>query len=166
MLMQQVSAPSLPDSDMPPSVDAVYVDRGRALLLELRAQDLLNLEGTESSPLPTLTSADVVVHSVFRRSSRQLLSSASHHSSPMPSRSRKLSDPFGITRNIIDAGSDSEEEGVAVGGAHRRRSQSMLNLKPIFRQRKAQRGMARGSSLGGTELSIKRSVSAPRPPYT
>lgn len=162
MLMQQVSAPSVSDGNLSPSVDAVYVDRGRALLLELRAQDLLNLEGTESGSLPALGSADVAVHSVFRRSSRPLVTSASHQAT---SRSRKMSDPFGLNRNTIDGSDSEEEDGVGVGGA-RRRSQSMLHLKPSFRQRKAQKAASKGFSSSSGELLGRKNIATPRPPYT
>lgn len=164
MLMQQVAAPSMSDSNLSPSVDAVYVDRGRALLLELRAQDLLNLEGSEAGPLPSLSSADVAVHSVFRRTSRPLVSSVSQLAT---SRSRKISDPFGINRNTMD-GSDSEEEEkfVPVGKGLRRRSQSMLHLKPNFRQRKPQKAVSKGLSSSSGELAGRKKVAAPRPPYT
>lgn len=163
MLMQQVSAPSLPDTSLSLSVDAVYVDRGRALLLELRTQDLLNVESLEASPLPTLASADSAVHSLFRRSSQQLVTSASQRGSLTPAKGRKLSDPFGISRNNIDEGSDSEDDGVVVGRANRRRTQSMLHLKPHFRQRKA---ATKGSSSGSGELAGRKNIAAPRPPYT
>lgn len=168
MLMQQVSAPLLPSAaqDLSPSVDAVYVDRGRALLLELRAQDLLNLDDAETTPLPNLISADLAVHSLFRRSSRPLVASLS---SLTPSK-KKLVDPFGIgAKGSIDDGSDSEEEGVVVGSRanHTRRTQSMLHLKPHFRQRKGQQAaVAKGSSAGSGEVASKKNVATPRPPYT
>ena len=171
MLMQQVSVPSLPNvaHHPSPSVDAVYVDRGRALLLDLRAQDLLNLDEAETTPLPSLVSADLAVHSLFRRSSRPLVTSLSQHSLA-PSK-KKMADPFGISsKSNVDNGSDSEEEGVVIGGRanHTRRTQSMLHLKPHFRQRKAhQVVVAKGSSAGGGgESASKKNIAAPRPPYT
>jgi hypothetical protein len=156
MLMQQFSTPSLPiPGHLSPTVDAVYVDRGRALLLELRAQDLLNLDDMGANPLPSLASADSAVSSVFRRTSRQLVTSVSQRT-----KGRKLSDSFSIGINSVDNGSDSDEE---VDGANCRRTQSMLHLKQNFRQRKAQQIATKNISL---ELASKKIVAGPRPPYT
>ena len=182
LMLQRVSNPQ-PGIVAPPSVDAVYVDRGRALLLELRAQDLLNpdntAEGEATAPLPALISADVALRSLFRRSSQQLVTqSASHHGLPASGHQRKLSDPlFTISTNsVVDVGggrggggggggSDSEEEG---GASMPRRSQSMLHLKPSFRQRRLKR--AKGGSLGASRApssaSSSKTVAVPRPPYT
>lgn len=164
MLMQQVSAPSVSDVSISSSVDAVYVDRGRALLLDLRAQDLLNLESTESGSLPALSSADVAVHSVFRRTSLPLVTSVS---SLTTSRSRKVSDPFGLNKDSVEVSDSEEEEGVAVvTGRLRRRSQSMLYLKPHFRQRKPPQKVVSKGFSSSRELSGRKNVAAPRPPYT
>lgn len=162
MLMEQVV---LDSSSQPPSVDAVYVDRGRALLLDLRAQDLLNQD--TSSALPSLISADAALSSAFRRLSRPLISSVSQHSSLVPDKPRKLSDPFGIklSKSSIDVvGSESEEEDSVVGGSgHPRslRSRSMLHLRPSFRQRRK-----RTVTVSHADGPSKKNPKAPRPPHT
>ena len=169
MLMQQVTAPSnghAPNS-YTPSLDAVYVDRGRALLLDLRAQDLLNQDFRDSSLLPALISADIALRSVFRRSSKPLLSVVSQHSvhSPPSARVRKHSDPFGI-RSSSSKGSESdedEEEGPHLVGS--RRSHSMLHLKPNFRQRKVRSQRGDFPSSGDLRTS-KKGITTPRPPYS
>lgn len=164
MLMRQGS---LVDSDLFPGVDAVYVDRGRGLLLDLRAQDLLNQDTGDSAPLPALVSADVALHSVFRRSSRPLVVSASHlgNLAAAAGGNRKLPSFVATGRNSFDGGSDSDDEAPPIGGT--RRTQSMLHLKPHFRQRKAQRDVARGASLDSGEGGSRKSTMAtPRQPYT
>lgn len=170
MLMQQVTAPSnshTPSSHAP-SLDAVYVDRGRALLLDLRAQDLLNQDFRDSSLLPALISADIALRSVFRRSSKPLLSVVSQHSvhsPPSSSRVRKHSDPFGFRASSSKGSESDEEEGPESGHLDRsRRSHSMLHLKPSFRQRKrSQRG---DSPSSGDLRTSKKGITTPRPPYS
>lgn len=166
MLMQQVTAPlnGHAPSSHAPILDAVYVDRGRALLLDLRAQDLLNQDFRDSSQLPALISADIALRSVFRHSSKPLLSVVSQHSVHI--RVRKHSDPFGI-RTASSKGSESdEEEGPESGHFDRpRRSHNMLQLKPSFRQRKVRSQRGDSPSSGDLHTS-KKGITSPRPPYS
>lgn len=183
MLMQQ-SSRCLPQHGQPPNVDAIYVDRGRSLLLELKTQDLFHHDDNHSL-LPSLLSADMALASRFNRSSSKHSISASQHSSPFLSGKRKLSDSsdfksslamkFGSSTDVSaaggggggDDGSDSDGEtpdgtGSGGGGSKKihRRSHSMLQLKPNFRHRKMT--IRSTDSFSGKVQAIK----TPCPPYT
>lgn len=171
MLMQQVAAHFLPDPRSSPSVDAVYVDRGRTLLLELRAQDLLGMDSGDSTPFPSLVSADAALSSVFRRSSKPLVSSVSQYSSPV-FKSKKMSEPFGIKfdRPSFDRESDSEEEEeedgpMASTHGFPHRSHSLLHLKRNFHQRRAHQSLRKGSA-SSLERGSGSQNKTPRLPYT
>lgn len=160
MLMQESTPHPLDHSYsmQMPSVDVVYIDRGRALLLELRAQDLLSRDFEEISSLPSLQSADSALACLSTHLTRQLLRSSSQHSSSAVN-TRKLSDPFGVRflsvggpgdRVAISDSDDDDVLGVASDWpssiAHR--SHSMLHLKRPFRQRKTtMQRKAVGSSM-------------------
>ena len=165
MLMQQQP---LHHSRMnhPPNVDAVYVDRGRALLLELRAQDLLNRDLEHFSSIPCLLSADTALSSLFTRSSRPPVATSSQRDHVSPKKSRKATDPiFGVrfnsARRLSIEGSESDDE---VGGSSEKpfRTQSMVHVKPSFRQRK----IHHSHSLTGAFSDSKKVVKALRPAYT
>ena len=168
MLMQQLHSAPGQQLHQSPSVDAVYVDRGRALLLELRAQDLLSADSLDITSLPSVSSADVALSSLFRRSSsKPLLHSVSQHNSPVVGRSRKLSDPFSVKLGRMGQGSDSEEEeegGLGGRGAFERRSHSMLHLKTSFRKRKPK--FASSSSVELTSRKPSGKIPHPLAPYT
>ena len=169
MLLQQTTPPPSPQGGSCPSVDAVYVDRGRSLLLELRAQDFLNQDLGETSPFPSLLSADIALASLFTHSSKQ---PTSHHNSPISSRTRKLSDPlfgirFGSTRSLsttegVAAASDSDDDDAIAGPL---RSHSVIYLKPSFRKRKFQH-LYSNLYTGDTEKGYKRTIKSTRPAHT
>lgn len=168
VLMQQVST-QLPSAEHQlPSVDAVYVDRARALLLELRAQDLLNLDQDCSTPLPSLVSADAMLSSVFRRSSKGLVHSVSQHGiAATSSKPRKLSDsvnPWLLNTRPTKLSDSEEDESPGEGAFSRsnRRSHSMLHLKTSFRKRKAEQS----KSVSSVEQTTSKTTKPPRPPFT
>lgn len=146
MLMQEgTHPPPGPAHSMHmPSVDAAYIDRGRALLLELRAQDLFSCEFEEKSSLPSLQSADSLLASLSTRLTRRLQLMSQHSRSGTAS-SRKLSDPSGMHFLSQEAPGDKfsgtdDDDVLGVpdwsGSSSPHRSHSMLHLKRTFRQRK------------------------------
>ena len=169
MLMQLISHQS--DNSRCPSLDPMYVSKGRSLLYELRMQDLFNPDLGQNTPLPSLLSADVALASHLARSNRQLSSSRSYHSSPITSnRVRKLSDPvfprFNSARKLsFEAGSDSDDEDNAAGSIQKSsghvRSHSMLHLKTSFRQRKQKHQLHANSSAELFTKSTTRRTSQP-----
>ena len=136
-----------------PSVDAVYIDRGRALLMELRAQDLLSCDFEAMSSLPSLQSADLALFSLSTHLTRQLQSL--QRSSSVTVRERELSDPPSILLSQEEKfvrSSDNHELGVSSSSLPRR-THSMLHLKRPFRQRKVkatQRWMTLSSSTSSS----------------
>ena len=164
-----------------PNVDAIYVDRGRSLLLDLRTQDVFNQ--SDSTPLPSLISADIALSSAFRRSSQQLLlSSFTNSTQHKPKPARKLSDSFSgqvgrpsrqlnRTSLSVDGGeaSDSEEEvdsGLMMMGGSGKRSYSMLHLTQSFRQRRDSYQQSSLKAFTADITSSKKGIKKPRPPYT
>lgn len=172
MMMEQVTAHQH-QLYQPPNVDAVYVDRGRSLLLELRAQDLLNQDSLHSTPLPSVVSADMALSSLFRRSKKPILHSMSQHSSPALTRTKRLTETVGggavgiklskSTSFDRIQGSDSEEEGEGEEDqvVFERRSHSMLHLKSSFRKRRKAQSHKMSSNL---EQVLQKSRET-RPPY-
>lgn len=174
MLMRVTAFHSADTRDHVPSVDAVYVDRGRSLLLGLRAQDLFNQYDSPCTSLPGLISADIALTSAFRRSSQQFLAFSSNRTQLKSKSTRNSFSELSRPCIFVDGGggggegvggSESEEE-VDVGGIGKRlRSQSMLHLKQSFRQRRTSQQRLAPSKLFTAELASKK-IKKPRPPYT
>ncbi len=152
MLMQE-SLPPPPDQFLHmPSVDAVYIDRGRALLVQLKAQDLFMQDFEGISALPSIQTADSALSSMTTKLASLLKRSSSQRSSPFIS--KKLSDSLGIRSSVVNrsfsvrssnaktGGSDSDNEGLPTkGSASPQRSHSMLHQKRTFRKRKLSAGI-------------------------
>ena len=160
MLMQENTPPLLghASSMHVPSVDAVYIDRGRALLLELKAQDLLSCNLEAISSIPSLQCADSTLISLSTHLKSQWIPSASPQHSPSTSfRNRKFSDPSGGYYQAEPGASDSEEDLPDTGSdwsssPSPHRSHSMLHLKRPLRQKKLTPRQRR--SLGRSRDSV------------
>jgi len=136
-----------------PSVDAMYVDRGRALLVQLKAQDLFLQDFEEISSLPSIQMADSALFSVSGKLTAQVKRSSSHRSSPLISRKKKNSDPLSLRNLSVNRSfsvrssthklneSDSEgDDKASKSSSSPHRSHSMLHQRRTFRKRKLSAG--------------------------
>ena len=160
MLMQQHPEPRPLLPQTTPTVDAVYINRARALIMELRAMDVLaqcDAETTLShTPTPAVTSADVclatsVAQATQRQSSRQLTHSVSQSYA-------------GDSNELAVVGGVARDSPFRSPRGLRSRSQSALT-KPTLRS------LRRNSSKTGVDVSQNDAPPpshprSSRPPYT
>ena len=153
MLMQDMLPPPPGHAQFrhTPSVDAMYVDRGRALLVQLKAQDLFLQDFEEISSLPSVQMADSALSPISSKLTAQVKRSSSHRSSPLISHRKKNSDPLGLrnlstnrsfsVRNSKNESDSEEDDRNSKHSSSPRRSHSMLHQRRTFRKRKSSTGL-------------------------